>query len=98
MKPRRSILSVPGHVQKMHAKALNSEADGVMLDMEDSVPLDAKEAARSQIVDTLRSLWHGAIKPLPLESTGWIRPTVIRISWRWRKMPASGSTPLWSPR
>ncbi len=56
MKPRRSILSVPGHVQKMHAKALNSEADVVMLDMEDSVPLDAKEAARSQIVDSLRSL------------------------------------------
>ena len=56
MKPRRSILSVPGHVEKMTAKALNSEADVVMLDMEDSVPLDAKEAARSQIVDSLRSL------------------------------------------
>jgi citrate lyase beta subunit len=43
----------------MHAKALNSEADVVMLDMEDSVPLDAKEAARSQIVDSLRSLARG---------------------------------------
>jgi len=56
MKPRRSILSVPGHVQKMHAKALNSEADVVMLDMEDSVPLDAKAAARSQIVESLYAL------------------------------------------
>ena len=59
MKPRRSILSVPGHVEKMHTKALNSEADVVMLDREDSVPLDAKEAARSQIVDSLRSLSWG---------------------------------------
>jgi len=59
MKPRRSILSVPGHVQKMHAKALNSEADVVMLDMEDSVPLDAKAAARSQIVDSLHALDWG---------------------------------------
>ena len=56
MKPRRTILSVPGHVQKMHAKALNSDADVVMLDMEDSVPLDAKAAARSQIVDSLLSM------------------------------------------
>ena len=59
MKPRRTILSVPGHVQKMHAKALNSEADVVMLDMEDSVPLDAKEAARSQIVASLDTLDWG---------------------------------------
>ena len=59
MKPRRTILSVPGHVRKMHAKALNSEADVVMLDMEDSVPLDAKEAARSRIVDSLRALDWG---------------------------------------
>ena len=56
MKPRRSILSVPGHVQKMHAKALKSGADVVMLDMEDSVPLAEKAAARNQIVDSLRSL------------------------------------------
>jgi citrate lyase beta subunit len=43
----------------MHTKALNSEADVVMLDMEDSVPLDAKESARSQIVDSLCSLDWG---------------------------------------
>jgi len=56
MKPRRSILSVPGHVQKMHAKALNSAADVIMLDMEDSVPMEAKPAARSQIIDSLLSM------------------------------------------
>ena len=50
MKPRRSILSVPGHVEKMHHKARLSQADVIMLDLEDSVPLDAKEAAREAVV------------------------------------------------
>jgi citrate lyase beta subunit len=55
MKPRRTILSVPGHVKKMHDKALASRADVVMLDLEDSVPLDQKESARRQVVRTLLS-------------------------------------------
>ncbi len=55
MKPRRSILSVPGHVAKMHTKALASKADIVMLDLEDSVPPDAKDAARRQVIATLQT-------------------------------------------
>ncbi len=55
MMPRRSTLSVPGHVAKMHAKALNSPADIVMLDLEDSVPPEAKEKARHQVIATLQS-------------------------------------------
>ncbi len=55
MKPRRSILSVPGHIKKMHDKAMDSKADVVMLDLEDSVPLDAKASARDQVVRTLLS-------------------------------------------
>ncbi|MBW1864176.1 MAG: CoA ester lyase, partial [Deltaproteobacteria bacterium] len=39
MKSRRSILSVPGHVEKMHPKARDSVADIVMFDLEDSVPV-----------------------------------------------------------
>lgn len=53
MKPRRSNLSVPGHVTKMHPKAADSAADVVMLDLEDSVPMDRKEAARAQVIETL---------------------------------------------
>ncbi|MBF0103092.1 MAG: CoA ester lyase [Desulfobacterales bacterium] len=56
MKPARSILSVPGHQTKMHIKASQSEADAVMLDLEDSVPLDSKDDARKIIIDSLRSL------------------------------------------
>ncbi len=55
MTPRRSTLSVPGHVAKMHAKALKSAADIVMLDLEDSVPPDAKEKARHQVIQTLQA-------------------------------------------
>ncbi len=55
MKLRRTILSVPGHIQKMHEKALNSNADAVMLDLEDSVPLESKTDARSRIIHSLLS-------------------------------------------
>lgn len=53
MKPRRSNLSVPGHIEKMHGKASISNADVIMLDLEDSVPIDAKEKARAQVIQSL---------------------------------------------
>jgi malyl-CoA/(S)-citramalyl-CoA lyase len=56
MKPRRSILSVPGHVEKMHQKAHRSRADVIMLDLEDSVPLEAKDNARAAVVNALRTI------------------------------------------
>lgn len=59
MKPRRSILSVPGHVEKMHHKASLSAVDVVMLDMEDSVPVEAKGMARVQIIQSLRDIDWG---------------------------------------
>ena len=59
MKPRRSVLSVPGHVEKMHHKASTSNADVIMLDLEDSVPLESKEKARENVVASLNSIdWN----------------------------------------
>ena len=55
MLPRRSILSVPGHMEKMHAKALGAAADGIIFDLEDSVPAEAKEDARQQVIRTLEA-------------------------------------------
>ena len=63
MKPRRSNLSVPGHVAKMHARAADSQADVVMLDLEDSVPFEAKEAARQQVIDSLGGVRADGIHP-----------------------------------
>lgn len=60
MKLRRSILSVPGHIEKMHVKAAQSAADAIMLDLEDSVPLDAKAEARGQVIRSLQNIdWQG---------------------------------------
>lgn len=59
MKTNRSILSVPGHVQKMHAKASQSSADVIMLDLEDSVPQEAKETSRRQVVESLQNIDWG---------------------------------------
>ena len=55
MKPRRTVLSVPGHIEKMHDKALNSASDAIMLDLEDSVPVDFKADARNRIIQSLLS-------------------------------------------
>lgn len=59
MKPIRSMLSVPGHIQAMHAKAANSDADVVMLDLEDSVPPDKKAEARETVIKSLADIDWG---------------------------------------
>ncbi len=56
MKAHRSVLSVPGHMEKMHAKAARSNADVIMLDLEDSVSLDSKEKARKLVLQSLHSI------------------------------------------
>lgn len=40
----------------MHAKAFGTHCDGIMLDLEDSVPLEAKKAARQQVIETLLTM------------------------------------------
>lgn len=51
----RSFLFVPGNRPERFAKALGSGADAVIIDFEDAVPLDAKEAARTALL----SAWSG---------------------------------------
>ena len=53
---QRSTISVPGHIEKMHTKAFASPVDVVMLDLEDSVPVEAKLSAREQVIKTLTSV------------------------------------------
>ena len=57
---RRVELAVPGNSEKMMAKAAQSAADLVFLDLEDAVAPSAKVEARSRIVDALKQLdWTG---------------------------------------
>lgn len=52
----RSCLYVPGNAAEKLNKALARSADALIIDLEDAVPPSEKEAARSQVVDWLRSL------------------------------------------
>jgi malyl-CoA/(S)-citramalyl-CoA lyase len=77
MKSRRSNLSVPGHMEKMHSKARQSAADIVMFDLEDSVPLDQKETARAQVIQSLLSLdWQN--KTVTVRCNGLDTPFAYR--------------------
>ncbi len=77
MKPHRSILSVPGHVEKMHAKACQSDADVIMLDLEDSVPMDAKPDAPDIVIQSIRALDWGE-KTLTVRINGLDTPFAYR--------------------
>lgn len=52
---RRSCLAVPGSSERMIAKSQTLDADLVFMDLEDAVAANAKENARSIVVDALRS-------------------------------------------
>ncbi len=54
-RPRRSVLYMPGSNAKALAKASTLPADALILDLEDSVSPDAKEAARRQVVEAVRA-------------------------------------------
>lgn len=53
MKPLRSMLFVPGNKPAWMEKALGYGVDGLILDLEDSVPLSDKAAARPMVADAL---------------------------------------------
>ena len=55
IRPRRSVLYMPGSNARAMDKARTLPVDGVILDLEDSVAPDAKEAARRQVVDAVRT-------------------------------------------
>ncbi|MCW2529078.1 MAG: CoA ester lyase [Pseudonocardiales bacterium] len=56
MRPYRSLLFVPAHKPNWAAKALAAGADAIVLDLEDSVPLAEKAAARETAADTIGRL------------------------------------------
>ena len=59
-RPRRSVLYMPGSNARALEKARTLPADGVILDLEDSVAPDAKDAARKQVADAVKAGGFGA--------------------------------------
>lgn len=60
VRPRRAVLYAPGSSTKMMAKAAGLGADSVVLDMEDGVAGNAKEAARANVAAALGELEFGS--------------------------------------
>jgi citrate lyase subunit beta / citryl-CoA lyase len=59
MQPMRSILFVPGHRESWPAKAVTAGADGVILDLEDSVPTNLKAEGRQITAASIKALAAG---------------------------------------
>jgi citrate lyase subunit beta/citryl-CoA lyase len=68
VRPRRSVLYMPGSNPRALAKASTLPADGLILDLEDAVAPDAKEAAREQVRAALQAGGYGP------------RETVLRVN------------------
>jgi citrate lyase subunit beta / citryl-CoA lyase len=60
IRPRRSVLYMPGSNARAIEKAKTLPADGVILDLEDSVAPETKEAARKQVTDAVKAGGFGA--------------------------------------
>ncbi len=60
IRPRRSVLYMPGSNARALEKARTLAADAVIFDLEDSVAPDAKERARDQVVAAVKGGDYGA--------------------------------------
>src|ERR1700754_5215770 len=76
IRPRRSLLFMPGSNARALEKARNLPADGIILDLEDSVALEAKAMAREQIAQAIAAKGFGKREVLirinALDSPWWI--------------------------
>jgi len=82
VRARRSCLAVPGSEARFHAKANESAADEIFLDLEDSVAPLAKAAARIAVVAALRTYeYAGKTKAVRLNAVDseWYADDLIAI-------------------
>ena len=75
IRPRRSLLYMPGINTRAHEKARSLPADGIIFDLEDSVAPEEKANARLQIAQTVRAGGFGhreiAVRINGLDSPFW---------------------------
>lgn len=64
IRPRRSLLFVPGLRPDMYAKALNSGADIVCIDMEDAVARNRKDEGRALTLPLFKSKSHPHVEQM----------------------------------
>src|SRR5690349_10234480 len=72
IRPRRSVLYMPGANARALEKARTLPADGIIIDLEDAVAPEAKDAARAQVAAAVRQGGYGrrevVIRVNPLDS------------------------------
>ena len=86
VRPRRSVLYMPGSNARALEKAKTLPADGVILDLEDAVAPDAKEMAREQVCNAAKAGGYG------------LREVIIRVNglgtpWGYADIVAASRTP-----
>ena len=60
LRPRRSVLYMPGSNARALEKAKTLPADGLILDLEDAVAPDQKDLARQQIIAAVKAGGYGS--------------------------------------
>ena len=78
----RSVLATPGSNPRMIEKALASEADVVMIDLEDAVAPAEKSAARETVAEALREgVWGGRPRTFRINAldTPWFARDLITV-------------------
>jgi (S)-citramalyl-CoA lyase len=86
---RRSLLFVPGSRVDRIAKALNSEADAIIIDLEDAVELSMKDSVRESVVEFL-----GRVDRTSCSKEIFVRINSIRSSDGMRDLLALVGAPL----
>ena len=85
IRPRRSVLFMPGSNARAREKARTLPADAVILDLEDAVAPDAKEAARAQVLAALRAGGYGHRETV-------VRVTALGTPWGYADLAAAATS------
>jgi citrate lyase subunit beta/citryl-CoA lyase len=82
IRPRRSVLYMPGSNARAMEKARTLAADALILDLEDAVAPDAKEIARIQVCEAVKSRAFGTREVV-------IRINALGTAWGAADLPAA---------
>ncbi|MDQ3829167.1 MAG: CoA ester lyase [Candidatus Tectomicrobia bacterium] len=74
IRPRRSVLFMPGSNARALERAKTLPADALIFDLEDAVAPDAKETARQMVCDAIRARGYGKRELI-------VRVNALRTSW-----------------
>ena len=83
VRPRRSVLYMPGSNARALEKARTLAADGFIFDLEDAVAPEAKARARQQVVDTVQAGGYGKrerIVRVNALTTPWGRDDLVAVA------------------